>query len=87
VLPRIKQSGVVNTDGEAEDGLPLYASAEDEPRRRVHKGALALGIVAVVLALAGDLLIATHGGEAVVLFVFAVVAVSAAVIVNRAAVG
>jgi hypothetical protein len=74
-----------DADDAPDDALPVYARADGGPRARVHKGALALGIVAVVLALVGDLLIATHAGQAVVLLVLAVVAVSAAVIVNRAA--
>jgi len=76
---------MADTGDRPEDDLPVYAPRDESPRRRVHKGALALGVVAVVLAIAGDLLIATHGGEAVVLLVLAVVAISAAVIVNRAA--
>jgi hypothetical protein len=78
---------VNETDGgnERDDGLPLYATSDDAPRARVPKGAVALGIVAVVLAIAGDLLIATHAGQAVVLLVLAVVAISAAVVLNRAA--
>ena len=76
---------MADTGDEPEDDLPVYASRDDSPRGRVHKGALALGIVAVVFAIAGDLLIATHGGQAFVLLVVAVVAISAAVIVNRAA--
>jgi len=74
-----------DTDDGMDEVLPVYAAAGDAPRPRVHKGALVLGIVAVVLALAGDLLVASYAGQAVVLFVLAVVAISAAVVVNRAA--
>jgi hypothetical protein len=49
----------------------------------LHKGAVVLGIVAAVLAIAGDLLISSNGGIAVVLLVLAVVAILAAVILNR----
>jgi hypothetical protein len=49
----------------------------------LHKGAVVLGIVAAVLAIAGDLLISSNGGVAVVLLVLAVVAIVAAVVINR----
>ena len=49
----------------------------------MHKGAVVLGIVAVLLAIAGDLLISSNGGIAVVLLVVAVGAILSAVVVNR----
>ena len=67
------------------DDLPLYASSADESKVSLHKGAVVLGIIAVVLAIAGDLLISSNGGIAVVLLVLAVVAILAAVVVNRTA--
>jgi hypothetical protein len=69
-------------DGEY-DGLPLYASSADESKVSLHKGAVVLGIVAAVLAIAGDVLISSNGGVAVVLLVLAVVSIVAAVILNR----
>jgi hypothetical protein len=51
----------------------------------LHKGAVVLGIIAVLLAIAGDLLISSNGGIAVVLLVLAVVAILSAVVVNRTA--
>jgi hypothetical protein len=65
------------------DGLPLYASSADESKVTLHKGAVVLGIVAAVLAIAGDVLISSNGGVAVVLLVLAVVSIVAAVILNR----
>jgi hypothetical protein len=53
----------------------------------VHTGAIVLGIIGVVLAIAGDVLISSHGGEAVVLLVLAVVAILAAVVLNRTRTG
>jgi drug/metabolite transporter (DMT)-like permease len=69
-----------DTDGE---DLPAYAAPEDPVRRPLHKVALGLGVAAVILAIAGDLLIADHGGQAVVLLVLAAVASVAAIILNR----
>ena len=65
------------------DGLPLYASSADESKVSLHKGAVVLGIVAAVLAIAGDLLISSNGGVAVVLLALAVIAIVAAVVINR----
>jgi hypothetical protein len=71
-------------DGSCEyDRLPLYASSADESKESLNKGAVVLGIVAAVLAIAGDLLISSNGGVAVVLLVLAVVAIVAAVMINR----
>jgi hypothetical protein len=61
----------------------LYASSADESKVTLHKGAVVLGIVAAVLAIAGDVLISSNGGVAVVLLVLAVVSIVAAVILNR----
>jgi hypothetical protein len=61
----------------------LYASSADESKVSLHKGAVVLGIVAAVLAIAGDVLISSNGGVAVVLLVLAVVSIVAAVILNR----